>query len=80
MADPQFATSPFEGVVAITPSDTTTYTSLRGVYVGGTGTVAVTMPDGSTATFSAVPVGTILPGKFSKINAASTATLIVGLK
>lgn len=67
------------GVVAITKSDTTQL-NLVGFYVGGTGDVSVKAADGSTATFSAVPVGTVIWGAFTQINSTSTtATLIVGL-
>ena len=67
---------------AITISDTTTYTPpFRGVYVGGTGDLAVVMTDGSSATFSAVPAGSLLPICVTKIMSAGTsATLIVGVR
>ena len=50
--------------------------------MGGAGTVVVASSVGGTAvTFSAVPVGTILPIELDQgtINAASTATNLVAL-
>lgn len=72
MADPQFSMNPPAGVVPITPSDTTVLQSVQGCYVGGTGDVAVVMADGSTGTYKAVPTGTQLVGKFSKIMLTGT--------
>lgn len=78
--DPQFATIPAEGIVSITPSDTTVI-NVRGVYVGGTGDVAVTMLDGSTGTYKAVPVGIKVVGRISKVMATgTTATNLIGEK
>ena len=64
----------------IVPSDT----ALNGgsaIYVGGAGNVTVNMQgDGSLVTFTAVPVGTILPVAFQRVRATlTTATLMVGL-
>lgn len=69
--------------VAVTPSDTTDLTGVRGVYVGGTGNLVVQfinpIGNANSITLSAVPAGTILPLQVAKIMAATTATLIVGL-
>jgi hypothetical protein len=51
---------------------------MRAVYVGGTGHVVVLDDEGTTTTFSAVPIGTILPIS-GVITTASTATLMVGI-
>ena len=67
---------------AITPSDATNFdqTTTSGVYVGGTGAVTAVMVDGKVVTFSAVPVGAVLPIEATRINATgTTATLLVGL-
>lgn len=77
--DPQFSMVPAAGVIAVTPSDATVLKNVRGLYIGGAGNVAVTMQDGSTATFTAPPIGTVLPLQVTKVNAATTATLIVAL-
>ena len=70
---------PAEDAIAITKSDATVLIGLRGIYVGGTGDVAVTTPTGDV-TFSAVPAGTILPVSASKVlSTGTTATLMVGL-
>lgn len=67
---------------AVTPSDTTII-NCRAIYVGGAGNVAVKCTSGATAvTFTAPPVGTILPiningGQIMATN--TTATLLVAL-
>jgi hypothetical protein len=76
-------TSPiYHGFAAVTPSDSA-LVNCRGIYVGGTGDIALSI-DGATAavTLKAVPVGTILPielnaGRIMSTN--TTATLIVAL-
>lgn len=78
--DPQFGRNPAAGIIAVVPSDTTVLSSVRGLYVGGAGDVAVTMQDGTTGTFKAVPVGTVLPLQVSKVMATgTTATLMLAL-
>lgn len=67
------------GGVAVTPSDTTELVSTRGLWVGGTGNIAVTFQDGTEVTLSAVPVG-ILPVRVTKVKSTgTTATDIVAL-
>jgi hypothetical protein len=56
--------------------------SCRGIYVGGAGNVVVAPAVGAAlVTFSAVPVGTILPIQLDQgiIDSSSTATLMVAL-
>lgn len=85
MANPIQSLTP-RSAVAITKSDSTTYDGsnggqINGIYVGGTGDVAVVTANGETVTFSAVPVGTILPITVSKIMSTNTtATLMLGLR
>lgn len=65
---------------AVTKSDATVLV-FDAIYVGGTGDVAVVTELGTTVTFSAVPVGAILPIKGTKVMSTNTtATLMVGLK
>lgn len=72
--------NPYTVVKPLTKSDTTTYSAMRGLYVGGAGDVAVADQDGNTATFSAVPVGTILPVCATQLlSTGTTATLVLGL-
>jgi hypothetical protein len=69
------------GVIAVTPSDSTAIATLpRALYVGGAGNIAVLMEDDSTATFSSVPAGTLLPIRVKRVNSTNTtATLILAL-
>ena len=72
--------STYGGALAITPSDTVLQ-QYSAIYVGGAGDVVVVMEAGGTAvTFKAPPVGTILPIRVSKVTAATTATLLIGLQ
>lgn len=70
--------APPSGVATITPADVDLANDLQGIYVGGTGNLALTMVDGSTATLTAVPVGFYLRAQIRRVNAATTATLLVG--
>lgn len=86
MADQhQFAaeglTSPADNATAVTPSDSTdlAYTS-RALYVGGAGNIVVTMAGGGDVTFAAVPAGSILPVRVTRVKSTSTtATSIINL-
>lgn len=71
----------WDKATVVTPSDGTDLPRpIRALYVGGVGDVTGVLLDGSTVLFSAVPVGTILPVQFKRVNAtATTATLLVGL-
>jgi hypothetical protein len=65
---------------AITPHDTTVQRA-KSIYVGGTGDVAVKTEDGTTLTFKAVPVGSILPIRTTLVlSTGTTATLLIGLR
>lgn len=64
---------------AITPSDVTTFDPTRGIYVGGSGDLALVMFDGTTGTLTNVPVGTH-PYSVKQVKATgTTATGIYGL-
>ena len=77
--------APADNAVAITPHDSNDLVAQpRAVYVGGAGNLSVEMLDGSNAaanvTFTAVPAGTVLPIRPTKIRATdTTASLIVGM-
>jgi hypothetical protein len=76
--------SPASNFFAITKSDTVNFTTpskvIRGIYVGGTGDVVAIGEDGLPVTFSAVPVGAILPIRCIRVNSTNTtATLMVAL-
>jgi len=64
---------------AVTKSDSTVV-AFDTVYVGGTGDLVVTTPAGTVLTFSAVPAGSIIPIRCNRVMAATTATLMVGMK
>ena len=65
---------------AVTPSDTTPLPAgTQSLWVGGVGNLVVKGLDGVTATFTAVPAGTLIRGQFSRVMAATTATLIVAM-
>lgn len=63
----------------VTKSDVTILPTTRALYIGGAGDVVVTMAGGATLTFSAVPVGTILPIQVTQVKDATTATLVLAL-
>ena len=80
MAQPLFAAHSADTAAAITPSDTAPNVFSR-LYVGGAGNLKITTENGDAVTFSAVPVGTVLPIRTSLVWATgTTATLIIGLK
>lgn len=62
----------------VSESDSTTYANVRGVWVGSTGNLAVTM-NGQTVTFNNVPDGTLLPISPTQFLTASTASNVVFL-
>lgn len=70
---------PARGGFSITPSDTEVFRLTRGVYVGITGDLKVTLQDGSVLTFSNLTAGCIHPIACTKVWAASTAALINGV-
>lgn len=67
-----------EGVVSVTPSDTVSITLpsgqtfTKGLYVGGAGNISVLMADGSSATFTSVAAGSLLPLSVKRVNSTST--------
>lgn len=76
------ASSPAIQAFAVTKSDTTVFPRpTKALYVGGAGDVAVLLADDtSSVVFSAVPAGTFLPVRVSKVlSTGTTATLILGL-
>lgn len=65
--------------VTCTPSDATDVTGCIGLYVGGTGDVSARClnASGTTVVFASVPAGTFIPGNFTRVMAATTATTIL---
>jgi hypothetical protein len=72
---------PARRAFAITPHDTNQIAyETKGLYVGTTGAVKVTMYDGSEVTFTAVPAGAILPIVVKIVwSTGTTASTILGL-
>lgn len=72
--------APAVGVVTITPADADLVRDIRSFYVGTTGNVSVTCPDGSSALFKNIPAGLIIPVECRRVNLTNTtAADIVGL-
>jgi hypothetical protein len=78
---PQATINNYSSYRVITPSDSTPVTC-RAIYVGGAGNLALS-PDLTTAavTFTAPPVGSIVPVELDegRVMAATTATLLLAL-
>ena len=72
---------PFTHGAAVTPSDSTVLTQATlALYVGTAGNVAITWVTGGNNTFVAVPAGTVLPVRASKVlSTGTTAINIVAL-
>lgn len=72
---------PAEGAAAVTPNDVAILDPIsRALYVGGAGDLAVTMRDGTSVTFTAVPAGTLLPLRVQSVmSTGTTASSIVAL-
>lgn len=65
---------------AVTPSDTTVLTATKGLYVGASGDVVVTMFNGVDATFKGLAAGIIHPISVTKVKATgTTATNILAV-
>lgn len=69
-----------KAAAAITPSDTTTYsTPIWRIYVGATGDVKVDTLSGTGITYKSVPTGTYITCNAIKVYATgTTATQLVG--
>ncbi len=67
---------------AVTKSDSTDLTGVatKGLYVGTTGSVVVKgVNDTVAVTFASVPAGAFIPGNFSRVMNATTASNIVAI-
>jgi hypothetical protein len=72
---------PARGGAAVVPTDGLDLAQVtRAVYVGGAGNLTVRMADGAALTFTAVPVGSLLPIRVDQVQATgTTATNILAL-
>lgn len=77
----QMTAQNFSHAEAITKSDSTVL-NLDALWVGGVGDVALILQDDAAAvTFTAVPAGTLLRMRITKVMSTNTsATLMVGLR
>lgn len=67
-------------LTTVTPSDATTLTGVRGLFVGGAGVINVLAQGDTSPVQLTVAAGTLLPIFATKVYATSTtATLIVAL-
>lgn len=73
------ATVAAHGAKTVTPSDSTIIEITRGLFIGTTGDLTVTMADDHDAVFVNIASGTILPIQVSKVKAATTASDILAL-
>lgn len=72
--------APSSAAYPIVPSDTVANTAFKRLYVGGAGNINVLTLNGANCTFTAVPVGTTLEIRGTRVNVTgTTATNIVGL-
>lgn len=73
--------SPADNAFAITPHDSNELSSVtHGLYVGGTGDVAVVMASGEEVTFSAMAAGVFHPIRVKQVKETGTsATDIIGV-
>lgn len=74
----QKTTSPAAYFASVTPADSALPNGpCRGIYVGGSGNLAILTPDAQTITFTGIATGVIHPISAVQIKAATTATLII---
>jgi len=74
-----FSNQSYRRAAAVTTSDTADNPGMA-LYVGGAGNVALITEGGDTVTFTAPPVGSIIPIRFTNVKATgTTATLLVRL-
>lgn len=73
--------SPYVDAAAVAPSDTNDLAAVtRGLYVGGAGALTVITAAGNTVAFAAVPAGTTIRIRVSRVKLTGTAaTSIVAL-
>jgi hypothetical protein len=65
---------PFSNGQAVTQSDTTDMPNVcLALYVGSAGSLAINLPSGSPLTFAAVPAGTTIPVRASRVLATGTS-------
>lgn len=74
-----FVGTSYGGATAITPSDTANLGG-KAIYVGGAGNVTCVTEGGNVTLFTAPPVGSVIPIRFTRVNSTgTTATALVAL-
>ena len=77
-AFPTTPISPARSASIVVPSDTGALPHIsRALYVGQAGALSVEMADGDIATFEAVPAGSMLPIRVTKVNATGTTAAAI---
>lgn len=68
------STAPYTGVALVTTSDSASIALTKGIMIGGTGTIAVTMPGTPTpVTITGLAVGVIHPLAVNKVMTTNTS-------
>jgi len=72
---------PARSAFSVTPNDSVDVSYVtRGLYVGATGDIKVTMADGDTVTLNSIAAGIVHPLRVSRVwSTGTTATGIVGI-
>jgi hypothetical protein len=73
--------APARGGFAVAPSDSVDLPhETRGIYVGGSGDLALLLVDGSAIVLAGIVGGSLVPVRATRVKATNTtATLLVGL-
>jgi hypothetical protein len=83
MAQLPFPTTPdsvAQQCIAITPADSDLAAQVRALYIGGSGDVKITDPQGNAVTFANAQAGSILPVMAKRVwSTGTSATNIIGL-
>jgi hypothetical protein len=65
---------------AVVPSDSVNLAQPATIYIGGAGNASVLTEFGDTVTFTALPVGSVIPVRVARVNATNTtATLMIAI-
>lgn len=69
----QSLTAPIRAAAPVTPDDAADLAVLpRALYIGAPGDLTLTLAEGQTVTFQALPEGTVLPVRAARVHASGT--------